>query len=33
MDASPAALALAGAGVGGLALAGLTLVRRFGREG
>lgn len=32
MDASPAALALAGAGVGGLALAGLTLVRRFGRE-
>lgn len=33
LDASPAALALAGAGVGGLALAGLTLVRRFGREG
>lgn len=32
-DASPAALALAGAGVGGLALAGFTLVRRFGREG
>jgi hypothetical protein len=32
-DASPAAVALAGAGVGGLALAGFSLVRRFAREG
>jgi hypothetical protein len=31
--ASPAAVALAGAGVGGLALAGFSLVRRFAREG